>query len=45
MNFTKTKLFLYPEDVNRFMSALGETVAKMKSLMPNYNFDQISDRE
>lgn len=40
VTFEKTKIFLYPEDVNKFERALKESIVKLKELMPNYDFDQ-----
>ena len=36
----KTRIFLYPEDVNRFQDALQKLITKMKELMPRYDFEQ-----
>ena len=45
-NFVKHKIFLYKEDFNKFIEALGETVNHVKSeLMPNYNFDEFKHHE
>jgi hypothetical protein len=45
-HFVKNKIFLYKEDINKFMEALNETVAHMKTeLMPDYNFDEFNRPE
>lgn len=42
-SFVKHKIFLYKEDFNKFMEALGETVNHVKTeLMPDFNFDEFS---
>lgn len=38
--YEKTKIFLYPEDVNKFSTGLKDMIDKLKSLMPGYDFDQ-----
>ncbi len=41
--FVKHKIFLYKEDFNKFMDALNETVAHVKTeLMPEYDFEEFS---
>ncbi|MEM9737972.1 MAG: DUF3276 family protein [Bacteroidota bacterium] len=42
--FAKTKIFIYPEDINRFIKYLQTSVDKMKSLMPNYDFTQFDKK-
>jgi hypothetical protein len=42
-SFVKHKIFLYKEDFNKFMEALGETINHVKTeLMPDFNFDEFS---
>ncbi|MBC7426354.1 MAG: DUF3276 family protein [Bacteroidia bacterium] len=44
-NYVKHKIFLYKEDFNKFMEALNETVAHVKSdLLPDYNFEEYLER-
>ncbi len=39
--YEKHKIFLYKEDLNKFIGALNETVAHVKKeLLPDYDFDQ-----
>lgn len=41
--FEKQKLFLYKEDLNRFLAALTHTAEHMKTkLIPDYDFDQFN---
>tara|TARA_R110002012_G_scaffold252147_3_gene430879 strand:+ start:90984 stop:91301 length:318 start_codon:yes stop_codon:yes gene_type:complete len=43
--FEKHKIFLYKEDFNKFVNALGETVDHIKTdLMPEFDFTQF-DRD
>ncbi len=38
--YEKHKLFLYKEDFNKFIKALGETIDYVKTeLMPDFDFD------
>jgi len=40
------KIFLYKEDINRFLSALQETIDHVKNnLMPDYDFDEFAKRQ
>ncbi len=42
-SFVKHKIFLYKEDFNKFMEALGDTISHVKTeLMPEFNFDEFS---
>lgn len=42
-SFVKHKIFLYKEDFNKFMEALGDTINHVKTeLMPEFNFDEFS---
>lgn len=46
MFYEKHKIFIYKEDVNKFINALHEIVDHLKSkLMPYYDFDQFSKHE
>jgi hypothetical protein len=38
------KIFIYKEDINRFANAIAEATDKMKSLMPDYNFEEFDNR-
>lgn len=41
--FERHKVFLYKEDVNKFINELTETIDYLKNeLMPTYDFDQFS---
>ncbi len=40
----KHKIFLYKEDLNRFLSAINEAGDKLKELIPDYNFNQFEGR-
>lgn len=41
--YERHKIFLYKEDFNKFIEALGETVNHVKSdLLPEYDFDEFS---
>ncbi|WP_243517785.1 MULTISPECIES: DUF3276 family protein [unclassified Candidatus Cardinium] len=41
MSYQKHKIFLYKEDVNKFIRALNEVVDHLKiNLMADYDFDQ-----
>jgi Protein of unknown function (DUF3276) len=42
--FEKHRIFLYKEDLNRFLSALTEAADKVKELLPDYDFDQFDGR-
>jgi len=45
MFYEKHKIFLYKEDINRFLAALDEVVGHLKTkLMADYDFDQFSDQ-
>lgn len=42
--YEKHKIFLYKEDFNKFMLALGSTVDHVKQdLMPDFDFDQFQN--
>ena len=42
-SFVKHKIFLYKEDFNKFIEALGDTINHVKTeLMPDFNFDEFS---
>jgi Protein of unknown function (DUF3276) len=44
--YEKHKIFLYKEDLNKFIGALSETVAHMKQeLIPDYDFDQFEGKD
>ncbi len=38
------RIFLYKEDLNRFLNALNESSAVVKQSMPDYDFDQYDGR-
>ena len=41
--YEKHKIFLYKEDLNKFLEALDATVAHIKKeLLPDYDFDQFN---
>ena len=41
----KSRIFLYKEDLNKFVAALQETAEHIKTeLLPDYDFDQFSTR-
>jgi Protein of unknown function (DUF3276) len=43
--YEKHKLFLYKEDFNRFVAALGDTLNHVKTeLMPDYDYDEFTRR-
>lgn len=45
-NYQKNKIFLYKEDFNKFLDALGETVTHVKKeLMPDYNFEEFDRKD
>ena len=42
--YEKSKIFLYKEDLNKFMNALNGTAEHIKKeLIPDYDFDQFDD--
>ena len=44
--YERHKVFLYKEDFNRFVQALEETVAYIKTeLMPQYDYDEFARRQ
>ncbi len=44
--YERHKIFLYKEDFNRFMSALGNTINHVKTeLMPDYDYDEFTRRQ
>jgi len=44
--YDRHKIFLYKEDFNKFVKALGETVEYVKTeLMPNFDFDAFNHDE
>jgi hypothetical protein len=44
-SYEKHKIFLYKEDFNRFMTALGDTLNHIKTeLMPDYDYDEFTRR-
>jgi Protein of unknown function (DUF3276) len=44
-SYEKHKLFLYKEDFNRFIAALGDTLNHVKTeLMPDYDYDEFTRR-
>ena len=44
--YERHKIFLYKEDFNRFMKAMEETVAHVKTeLMPDYDYEEFEKRQ
>lgn len=44
--YEKHKIFLYKEDLNKFIEAFRETTDHMKKeLIPDYDFDQFTNQE
>ena len=44
--YEKHKIFLYKEDVNKFLEALTTTLEHVKTeLMPDFDFDQFAEQE
>ena len=44
--YDRHKVFLYKEDLNRFMESLSETVNHIKTdLMPEYDFDEFAKKQ
>lgn len=44
--YERHKIFLYKEDINRFISGLEEAVKHLKeNLMPDYDFDEYTRRQ
>jgi Protein of unknown function (DUF3276) len=44
--YEKHKIFLYKEDLNKFIGALSETVEHIKKeLIPDYDFDQFEGKD
>ena len=43
--YERHKIFLYKEDVNRFAEMLNQSVDRVKSLMPEYDFDEFARRQ
>ena len=44
VNYEKHKIFLYKEDINKFMKALNNTVKHLKEdLLPDYDFDRFDE--
>lgn len=44
--YEKHKIFLYKEDLNKFLEAMNSTTAHIKQeLLPNYDFDQYDNQE
>ncbi|GAB4130656.1 MAG: hypothetical protein OHK0045_12590 [Raineya sp.] len=39
--YEKHKIFLYKEDFGKFIESLEEAIAKIKELMPDYDFNQV----
>lgn len=42
--FERHKIFLYKEDLNRFLAGLTESIEKIRELMPNYDFNTFDKR-
>jgi hypothetical protein len=38
------KIFIYKEDINRFLGAVTEATEKLRTLMPDYNFEEFDSR-
>ena len=45
VSYTKSKVFVYPEDVSRFCQGIEEAFEKMKKSMPNYDFAKFERRD
>lgn len=43
--YERHKIFLYKEDFNRFVNALGDCVDHVKGLMPDYDYEQYEKRQ
>lgn len=43
--YEKHKIFLYKEDFGKFIESLEEAIAKIKELMPDYDFNQVVEEE
>jgi hypothetical protein len=44
--YEKHKVFLYKEDLNKFMEGLNDTIEHIKrELIPDYDFDQFDHRD
>jgi len=44
--YEKNKIFLYKEDLNKFIEALNSTAEHIKTeLIPDYDFDQFKERD
>jgi hypothetical protein len=43
--YEKHKIFLYKEDFGKFIESLEEAIAKIKELMPDYDFNQVAEEE
>jgi hypothetical protein len=40
--YERHKIFIYKEDINKFLHGLTEASAKIKELMPDYDFDMFN---
>jgi len=40
--YERHKIFVYKEDMNKFVTTLQDVVNKIKSLMPEYDFDEFT---
>lgn len=43
--YDRHKIFLYKEDFNKFLEALGEGINKVKDMMPGFNFDEFDHKD
>lgn len=43
--YDRHKIFLYKEDFNKFLEALGEGIGKVKEMMPGFNFDEFDHKD
>jgi hypothetical protein len=43
--YEKHKIFLYKEDFGKFIESLEEAIAKIKELMPDYDFNQVVEED
>ena len=43
-SFQKSRIFIYPEDINRFEKAITTAKDQLKELMPNYDFSKFEKR-
>lgn len=44
-SFQKSRIFVYPEDINRFEKAIINAKSQLKELMPNHDFSKFEKRD